>query len=72
MRCEWCDRQIGVGQYIQYDDMFFCDRDCLGEYLVDHVEDEIKDCWLETPENIEALTAEEREQIRRDLGGYYE
>lgn len=72
MQCEWCGAEIEVGRYIKYDDMPFCDRDCLGEYLVDRVEDEIDEYWKEAPDNIEALIAEEREEIRRDLGGYYE
>lgn len=67
MECEWCHREIDVGKYIKYDDIPFCDRDCLGEYLVEQAEDEIEDLWHETRENLEMLVAEEKAEIYKDL-----
>lgn len=72
MQCRSCRNEIEVGWYIRYKDLNFCDRDCLAEYLVDQAEDNIEEIWLDSDENLQRLTAEEREEIRRDLGGYYD
>lgn len=69
MVCEWCGREIGVGHYVRYDDLPFCDRECLGEFLVNRVEDEIEELWHDTEENLELLAAEEKAEIYKDING---
>lgn len=72
MQCYNCKHNIGVGWYVRYKGKNFCDRDCLAEYLVEKAEDDVEEIWYDTPENLELLSAEEKEEIRKDIGGYYE
>lgn len=68
MKCEYCGKEIQVGQYLKYDGKTFCDHDCLGDWFIDQHEDEIEfDCWHSTPENDYIEAMEDREAVRRDL-----
>jgi len=72
MQCANCRSDIGVGDYIRYKGMNFCDRECLAEYLLNDAEDDIVELWNDSEENLAILAAEEKEEIRKDLGGWYE
>ena len=66
--CEWCGREIPVGQYVRYKGKAFCDCDCLGEWFIDQNESDIQfNAYLETPENLKIIAAEEKAAIRKDL-----
>ena len=72
MQCRFCGKEIDVGSYVRYHGMPFCDSSCLGDYLVDQVEDEVEfNCWKSTPENDYAEAMEEKEAVRRDIGDGY-
>ena len=58
--CEWCKKVIDTPRsLLRYDDLLFCDEQCLGEYMVDQADGDIEEIWFDTPENIE-LCAKER------------
>lgn len=57
--CEWCGKDFEEPtKIIQYKKKFFCDETCLGEYLVNKVEDEISEIDLDTMGNIEICMKE--------------
>ena len=61
IECDWCNRHYDTPrQMLRYDDKFFCDDECLGEYLVDRAEGDIEEIWFDTPENIEICEKEQR------------
>ena len=73
MTCEYCGREIPIGSYVRYDEKAFCCSECLGDYLIDQVEDEVDfSAYNSSPENDYLEAMEEREAIRKDLEGYYD
>jgi hypothetical protein len=53
---------------VRYKGKAFCDCDCLGEWFIDQNESDIDfNAYLETPENLKIIAAEEKEAIRKDL-----
>lgn len=57
--CYWCHKEFNEPRKIlRYHGKYFCDDECLGEYLVDKVEDEITDIDFDTAENIEICEKE--------------
>lgn len=67
MKCEYCGREISIGQYVKYQGKAFCDCDCLGDWFIDQHEDEVEfDCWHSTPENDYLTAMEEKGERRRE------
>ena len=70
MECRYCGQEIGVGSYLRYKGMPFCEGDCLGDYLVDQADEEGDiewNCFNSTPENDYIDAMEEKEAVRRDI-----
>ena len=59
IECFWCSRVFSTPtDLLRYDDKFFCDSKCLGEYMVDKAEEDIEEIWFDTPDNIEICEKE--------------
>ena len=60
IQCEWCRKNYDMPRYmLGYDDKYFCDDECLGEYLVSEKDGDIEQIWFDTPDNLK-MVAEER------------
>lgn len=60
IQCEWCRKNYDTPRYmLGYDDKYFCDDECLGEYLVNEKDGDIEQIWFDTPDNLKMI-AEER------------
>lgn len=63
IRCEQCRKVYDYpGEALLYKGKLFCDTSCLGEYLVDQIEEDIDDVWIDTEENIKMGAEEERNE----------
>lgn len=63
IKCDWCNKTYDTpGRLMRYDDKIFCGSDCLGEYLVEKVGEDIEDIWFDTPENIEMCAKEAKRE----------
>jgi len=59
--CANCYKDINNPQMIfKYDGKVFCSEECLKEYLLERVEDEVEEEWFDTEENMK-ICAEEFE-----------
>ena len=59
--CYSCNRSFDRPMHIiKYKDRYFCDEQCLGEYLVSKAEDDIDIEWFDTEENMRILAEEEK------------
>jgi hypothetical protein len=45
---------------IRHEDKYFCSEECLGEYLVSKIEDEIDVEWFDTEEHMRICAEEEK------------
>lgn len=59
IQCKHCQKDIDKPKSIlKFNDDYFCDEDCLGEYLVAQVEDEVEVVWADTEENLKICMGE--------------
>lgn len=69
IECEHCKAIIGAGDnYYEFDDEPFCSYDCIGEYLVNKHEADIKERHLETAYEKEMVYADRELDRMRDEG----
>lgn len=69
IECEHCKALISAGEhYYEYDDEPFCSYECVGEYLVNKHEGEIKERYLETAYEKEMVYADREYDRMRDEG----
>ena len=59
--CYFCKHKFDKPMdIIRYKDRYFCSEECLGEYLVKQIEDEIDVEWFDTEENMRICAEEEK------------
>jgi hypothetical protein len=69
VQCELCHNNVTAGDdYYTYKDMCFCSISCIGEYLAEEHDDEIKRHHLETAFEKEMVVADREIDRRRDEG----
>ena len=74
MDCYWCEKKID-GWYIKYKGHVFChswDDSCIKNFLLNEADDDIEIDYLPSQEELEIEAAEFKEQVRKDLEGYYD
>ena len=74
MYCYWCNDNI-VGWYIKYKGHVFCRKNhdaCVKDFLYDEADDNLDIDYLPSQEDLKFEAAELEEEIRKDLGGYYD
>ncbi len=74
MHCYWCNDNI-VGWYIKYKGHTFCRKNndaCIKDFLYDEVDDALNIDYLPSQEDLMFDAAEFEEEIRKDLGGFYD
>ena len=60
-KCFWCHKEWNEPrEVIRYKGKYFCDEECLGEYLVDKAEGEFESVWHDTEENIKTCEQEKK------------
>ena len=61
MHCYWCDKEWDDSRNVlEYKSKLFCNEQCLGKYLVEKVDDEIRDVWIDTEENRKMCVEEDK------------
>ena len=61
IQCAWCHMHFtNPKSILKYDDKYFCDDECLGQYLVDKVEGEVEVMWFDTEENMRLCAMEDK------------
>lgn len=69
IECEHCKALICAGdRYYEFDDEYFCSYECIGEYLVNKHEGDIKEKHLETAYEKEMVYADREYDRMRDEG----
>lgn len=75
MRCKYC-RDIIKGRVLHFRDNNYCSWDCLGDFLLDQVQDEVNEEVIPVVTEQERKywadmeAGEEKAAIRRDLEGW--
>lgn len=63
LECHWCHKDLNKPRYVmKYKRKYFCNEDCLGEYLVSQAEPDVEVVWHDTPENMRICAEEAKHE----------